>query len=136
MPMLKLAVVLLPIEGAGLGPFDIGGGGGGNDPGIGGGGALGVFPRGAPGGKPWGGGGGGGGACGGGGTPGAAVLLAVEGGWGLFASGGFGLKYSCNVNIFVSGSQCEKNFGVDLSISVLGTLKAMVSYGSAAHKRY
>lgn len=25
------------------------------------------------------------------------------------------------VNILESGSQCEKNFGVDLSISVLGT---------------
>ena len=25
------------------------------------------------------------------------------------------------VNIFESGSQCEKNLGVDLSISVLGT---------------
>lgn len=64
--------------------------------------------------------------------------LATGGGaaCGLLASGGLALKYSCSVNIFRSGSQCEKNLGVDLSISVLGTLKAMISYGSAANRRY
>lgn len=148
--MLKLAVVPLPTGGgggidgippggAGLGPFAAIGGGG-RDPGIGGGGALGGFPIGAPGGNPCGGGGGGGAWGGGGkglvGTPGAAVPLAVGAGCGLFASGGLVLKYNCSVNIFESGSQCEKNFGVDLSISVLGTLKATISYGSAANKRY
>lgn len=62
--------------------------------------------------------------------------LAPGAGGGLFASSGFDLKYNCNVNILESGSQCEKNFGVDLSISVLGTLKPMISYGSAAKRRY
>lgn len=120
--------------GTGLGPFAAIGGGGGIDPDIGGGGARGGFPIGAPGGSPCGGGGGGGsGACGGGGiglggTPGAVVPLGAEaGGCGLVASGGLVLKYNCSVNIFESGSQCEKNFGVDLSISVLGTLKDIVS---------
>lgn len=89
-------------EGAGLGPFAAIGGGGGIDPGIGGGGARGGFPIGALGGSPCGGGGGGGsGPCGGGGkglggAPGAVVPLAVEGGCGLFASGGLGLKYNCS----------------------------------------
>jgi hypothetical protein len=120
-----------PPGGIGLGPFAIGGGGG----------PLGGFPIGVPDGGPWGGGGGGGGAWGGGGkglggTPGAAMPLAGGAGWPLFASGGLVLKYNCNVNIFESGSQCEKNLGVDLSISVLGTLNAMISYGSAANKRY
>ena len=119
-----------PPGGIGLGPLAIGGGG-----------PLGGFPIGAPDGGPWGGGGGGGAWGGGGkglgGTPGAAMPLAAgAGGWPLFASGGLVLKYNCNVNIFESGSQCEKNFGVDLSISVLGTLKAMISYGSAANIRY
>lgn len=127
-----------PPGGIGLGPFPIGGGGGSTDPG---GGPLGGFPIGGPAGGPCGGGGGGGGAWDGGGkglggTPGAVVPLAAGVGWPLFASGGLGLKYNCNVNIFESGSQCEKNFGVDLSISVLGTLKEMISYGSAANRRY
>lgn len=133
----------IPPEGTGLGPLAAIGGGGGIDPGIGGGGALGGFAIGAPGGSPCGGGGGGGsGAWGGGGkglggAPGAAVPLAAEAGCGgLLASGGLDLKYNCSVNIFESGSQCEKNLGVDLSISVLGTLKATISYGSAANKRY
>ena len=93
----------IPPEGAGLGPLAAAiGGGGGIDPGIGGGGALGGFAIGAPGGSPCGGGGGGGsGAWGGGGkglggTPEVAVPLAVEGGCGLFASGGLVLKYNCN----------------------------------------
>lgn len=90
----------IPLGGAGLGPFTIGGGGG-NDPGIGGGGALGGFPIDAPGGSPCGGRGGGGGAWGGGGkglggTPGAVVPLAVVAGCGLFGSDGLGLKYNCN----------------------------------------
>ena len=133
----------IPPEGAGLGPLAaVIGGGGGIDPGIGGGGALGGFAMGAPGGSPCGGGGGGGsgpwggGGKGLGGTPDGAVPLAVEAGCGLFASGGLDLKYNCSVNILESGSQCEKKFGVDLSISVLGTLKATISYGSAANKRY
>ena len=79
------------------------------------------------------------------------------------------VAHELTVNIFESGSQCEKNFGVDLSISVLGTwkcslmstkqfstttkekntqpksniqqkyestLKAIISYGSAANRRY
>lgn len=113
-PMLKPDVVPLatgggggidgiPPEGAGLGPLAAAiGGGGGIDPGIGGGGALGGFAIGAPGGSPCGGGGGGGsGAWGGGGkglggAPDAAVPLAIEGGCGLFASGGLVLKYNCS----------------------------------------
>lgn len=131
----------VPPGGIGLGPFAVGGGGGGNDAGIEGGGALGGFPIGPPGGTPWVGGGGGGGAWGGGGkgldgTPGAVVPLDAGAGWGLLASGGLVLKYNCNVNIFESGSQCVKNLGGVLSISVLGTLKAMISYGSAANRRY
>lgn len=106
--------------------------------GGGGGGILGGFPEGAMGGGPFGaGGGGGGGARGLDGTvPGGAVPLGAGGGCGLFDSGGLALKYSCNVNILESGSQCEKNFEVDLSISVLGTLKDIISYGSAANRRY
>lgn len=120
--------------GLGGGPLAITEGGGGKDPGIGGGGTLGGAPC-------WGGGGGGGGACGGGGSglggaPDGTVPLAAGTGGGLFASCGLDLKYNCNVNILESGSQCEKNFGVDLSISVLGTLNAIISYGSAANRRY
>lgn len=125
----------MPPGGIGLGPLPKGGGGKG--PGIEVGG-LGGLPVGGAGGGPCGGGGGGawgGGGNGLGGAPGAVVPLAAGGG-GLFASGGFVLKYNCNVNIFESGSQWEKNLGVDLSISVLGTLKDIISYGSAANNRY
>lgn len=149
-PIVKFDIGPLPTEGGcgagkippgviGQGPLVIGGGGGGgNDPGAADGG-LGRFPPGGIGGGPCGGGGGGawgGGGKGLGGAPGAAFPLATGAGCGLFASGGFVLKYNCNVNIFESGSQCEKNLGVDLSISVLGTLKEIISYGSAANKRY
>lgn len=100
-PGVKFAIVPLPPGGGGgaggappggmgLGPFTIGGGGGGNDPVIGGGGALGGFPVGTPGGAPCGGGGGGGGAAVPLGAPGAGAV------WGLFASCGLLLKYSCN----------------------------------------
>lgn len=129
----------VPPGGIGLGPFAIGGGGGGNDAGAGGGGARGGFIDGAPAGSPCGRGGGGawgGGGKGLGGTPGAAVPFAAGADGGLPISGGFVLKYTCSVNILESGSQCEKNLGVDLSISVLGTLKAIISYGSAANRRY
>ena len=107
----------IPPGGAGLGPFAIGGGGG-NDPGIGGGGALGGFPMGAPGGSPCGGGGGGGGAWGGGGiglggTPGAAVPLAVEGGCGLFASGGLDLKYNCScIQVSIPSSVADARLNI------------------------
>lgn len=126
----------LPPGGIGLGPLPIGGGGGGIDPGADGGPLGGGF--GGPGGRPC--GGGGGGAWGGGGrgldeAPGADNPLSVGAVGGLLGSGGLVLKYNCKVNIFESGSQCEKNLGVDLSISVLGTLNEMISYGSAANRR-
>lgn len=126
----------LPPGGIGLGPLPIGGGGGGIDPGADGGPLGGGF--GGPGGRPC--GGGGGGAWGGGGRgldeePGADNPLSVGAAGGLLDSGGLVLKYNCKVNIFESGSQCEKNLGVDLSISVLGTLNEMISYGSAANRR-
>jgi hypothetical protein len=72
-----------PPGGIGLGPLAMaGGGGGGNDAGIGGGGGL--DPAGSP--------------CGGRGGGGweGTVLLAAATDWGLFASGGFNLKYNCN----------------------------------------
>ena len=92
-----------PPGGIGLGPFPIGGGGGR--------GPREEFSAEDAGGGPCGAGGGGGGACGGGarglggGTPGADVPLVVAADGGLFVSGGFVLKYNCNVNILESGSQ-------------------------------
>lgn len=79
-----------PPGGIGLGPFPIGGGGGGSE-------LLGGFPIGGPCDA---GGGGGGAACcgGGGGTPGANVPFVTAADGGLFVSGGFTLKYSCNCN--------------------------------------
>ena len=47
------------------------------------------------------------------------------------------MKYTCSVYTFLSGSQCEKYlFSPLLSISALGTLNEMTSYGSAANMTY
>lgn len=94
-----------PPGGIGLGPFAIGGGRGRGPE------ALGGLP-GAPGGSPC--GGGGGGACGGGGkglggAPGAVVPSAGGAGGGLFASGGFTLKYNCNCWVIDQQIQISKH---------------------------
>lgn len=46
------------------------------------------------------------------------------------------MKWNWRKNCFVSRFQCVQNLPSALSISLLGTLKAMVSYGSAAISRY
>lgn len=96
----------MPPGGIGLGPLAKGGGGKG--PGIEVGG-LGGLPVGGAGGGPCGGGGGGawgGGGNGLGGAPGAVVPLAAGGG-GLFASGGFVLKYNCNCTFKHPTRKCD-----------------------------
>jgi len=73
-----------PPGGIGLGPLPMGGGGG-NDAGSGGG--RGLDPAASP--------------CSGGGGGGweGSVPLAAATDWGLFASGGFNLKYNCNCKL-------------------------------------
>lgn len=46
------------------------------------------------------------------------------------------LKANCRKNCLVSLFQCDQSFFGSLSTSRLGTLKAIVSYGSAANSRY
>lgn len=98
---------------------------------------------------PTGGGGGilgGGGIRGGGGSCGGAELLLEGTGTSFFPSVGGGgsgmgvldsiLNANCRKNCFVSLFQCDHSFLGSLSTSLLGTLNAMVSYGSAANNRY
>jgi len=103
-----------PPGGTGMRGLKLGGGGGTPLPGgMGGGGRLGGGTLGRPGGG----------------------MRAGGAGRAVFA-GSINLKANCRKNSFVSLFQWDQNLPSDLSTSLDGTLKEIVSYGSAAKRRY